>query len=65
MLAYYVEWHLIETWRPLLFADEDQVAKATRDPVTPAKRSAAALDKAATHAARRWRARAQPAHPAR
>jgi hypothetical protein len=32
MLAYYVEWHLIEAWRPLLFADEDQAAKATRDP---------------------------------
>ena len=29
MLAYYVEWHLIEAWRPLLFADEDQIAKAT------------------------------------
>jgi transposase len=49
MLAYYVEWHLIEAWRPLLFADEDQAAKATRDPVAPAKRSAAALEKAATH----------------
>ena len=49
MLAYYVEWHLIDAWRPLLFADEDQVAKATRDPVAPAKRSAAANKKAATH----------------
>src|SRR5450631_1846446 len=48
MLAYYVEWHLIETWRPLLFADEDQAAKATRDPVAPAKRSAAALEKVHT-----------------
>ena len=45
MLAYYVEWHLIEAWRPLLFADEDQPAKATRDPVAPAKRSATALEK--------------------
>jgi Transposase DDE domain len=45
MLAYYVEWHLREAWRPLLFADEDQPAKATRDPVAPAKRSAAALRK--------------------
>jgi hypothetical protein len=45
MLAYYVEWHLREAWRPLLFADEDQQAKATRDPVAPAKRSAAALRK--------------------
>jgi len=48
MLAYYVEWHMREVWRPLLFADEDQRAKATRDPVAPAKRSAAADRKAAT-----------------
>lgn len=41
MLAYYVEWHLREAWRELLFADEDQDAKQTRDPVAPAKRSAA------------------------
>jgi hypothetical protein len=32
----------------MLFADEDQAAKATRDPVAPAKRSAAALDKVHT-----------------
>ncbi|MGH8142174.1 MAG: IS1634 family transposase, partial [Steroidobacteraceae bacterium] len=44
MLAYYVEWHLIEAWRPLLFADEDQDAKATRDPVAPAERSEQALE---------------------
>jgi len=49
MLAYYVEWHMREAWRPLLFADEDQRAKTTRDPVTAAKRSAAAQAKAATH----------------
>ena len=24
MLAYYVQWHMTEAWRPLLFADEDQ-----------------------------------------
>lgn len=29
MLAYYVEWHMREAWRPLLFADEDQARKAT------------------------------------
>jgi transposase len=46
-LAYYVEWHLREAWRELLFADTDQAAKATRDPVAPAKRSAAAEHKAA------------------
>ena len=48
MLAYYVEWHMREAWRPLLFADEDLAAKANRDPVAPAKRSAAAIEKAAT-----------------
>ncbi len=42
MLATYVEWHLRKAWRGLLFADEDQAAKATRDPVAPAERSAAA-----------------------
>jgi transposase len=45
MLAYYVEWHMIEAWRPLLFADEDQAAKSGRDPVAPARRSEAALRK--------------------
>jgi transposase len=48
MLAYYVEWHMREAWRPLLFADEDLEAKATRDPVAPAKSSDAATEKAAT-----------------
>ena len=47
MLAYYVERHLKEAWRELLFADEDQAAKATRDPVAPAERSAAAKAKVA------------------
>ena len=47
MLAYYVEWHLKEAWRELLFADQDQAAKATRDPVAPAERSAAAKAKVA------------------
>ena len=45
LLAYYVEWHMIEAWRPLLFGDEDQQAKQTRDPVAPARRSAKALAK--------------------
>lgn len=49
LLAYYVEWHMREAWRGLLFADEDLVAHATRDPVAPAQRSAAALRKASTH----------------
>jgi transposase len=49
MLAYYVEWHLREAWRELMFADTQQQAKATRDPVAPAGRSSSAQDKAATH----------------
>ena len=49
MLAYYVEWHMREAWRELMFADTDQQAKATRDPVAPATRSKAALTKVARH----------------
>ncbi len=49
MLAYYVEWHMREAWRGLMFADEDQAAKATRDPVAPAMRSEAAMKKVASH----------------
>lgn len=49
MLAYYVEWHMREAWRELMFADTEQEAKATRDPVAPAKRSKSALAKAARH----------------
>ena len=47
MLAYYVEWHLREAWRELLFADEDLERKAHRDPVAAASRSPAALAKVA------------------
>ena len=49
MLAYYVEWHMREAWRELMFADTEQHAKATRDPVAPAQRSTAALTKLARH----------------
>ena len=48
VLAYYVQWHMVEAWRELLFCDEDQDAKTTRDPVAPATRSAAALHKVQT-----------------
>jgi hypothetical protein len=53
MLAYYVEWHMIQAWAPLTFKDEAQDKTGTdaareRDPVTPARRSAAALAKART-----------------
>lgn len=47
MLSYYVEWHMREAWRGLMFADTELQAKATRDPVAPAQRSQAALDKVA------------------
>jgi hypothetical protein len=46
MLAYYVEWHMREAWRSIMFADEDLEAKRTRDPVAPAERSEAADAKA-------------------
>jgi len=47
MLAYYVQWHLAEAWKPLLFADEAPADEAReRNPVAPASRSAAALAKA-------------------
>ena len=49
MLAYYVLWHMQEAWRELLFSDEDQQAKQTRDPVAPAQRSARALRKVHSH----------------
>jgi transposase len=45
MLAYYVEWHMRDVWRELMFTDEDQAPKLTRDPVAPAKRSDAAMRK--------------------
>ena len=48
MLAYYVEWHMRDAWRALMFADEDQEAKLTRDPVAPAMRSDAAMKKVQT-----------------
>jgi transposase len=48
MLAYYVQWHMMEAWRPLLYADEDQKAKDLRDPVAPAKRSDSAMRKVKT-----------------
>jgi transposase len=46
MIAYYVEWHMREAWRELMFADPDQDAKKARDPVAPATRSRAAEIKA-------------------
>jgi Transposase DDE domain len=49
MLAYYVQWHMVQAWAPLTFKDEADVdASRERDPVAPAKRSKAALDKVHT-----------------
>ncbi len=46
MLAYYVRWHLERAWAPLLFRDEDR--PELDDPVAPAERSEAALEKVHT-----------------
>ena len=49
VLAYYVEWHMRRALRPMLFADEmTDAQKDQRDPVAPARRSAAALRKIET-----------------
>ena len=48
MLAFYIEWHMREALRPVLFSDEDQEAKNSRDPVAPAARSKSAQHKCAT-----------------
>ena len=62
MLAYYVEWHMREAWRELMFADTDQQAKATRDPVAPAKRSQGGAGQG-RHATRSTTARPRTASP--
>jgi hypothetical protein len=46
-LAYYVRWHMERAWASITFADEHG-ADPERDPVAPAKRSAAATRKAQT-----------------
>jgi len=46
MLAYYVQWHMREAWRPLTFADENlREDAAVRDPAAAAERSSEALQK--------------------
>jgi transposase len=48
MLAYYVQWHMLQAWAPLTFADEvDNPAERRENPVAPARRSKSALEKAA------------------
>ena len=49
MLAYYVQRHMLEAWRPLMFADEEQEQKARRHPVAPAARSDSAMAKVRSH----------------
>jgi transposase len=50
MLAYYVEWHMREKLRPVLFADDDResAAAARKSIVAPAQRSESAKRKDAT-----------------
>lgn len=50
MLAYYVEWHMREKLRPVLFADDDQesATAARKSIVAPAQRSESAKRKDAT-----------------
>jgi hypothetical protein len=44
-LAYYVQWHMKEAWRELLWSDEEVDARWSRDPVAPAPRSERCLRK--------------------
>ena len=66
MLAYYVEWHMREKLRPVLFADDDQesAAAARKSIVSPAQRSASAKRKDATRRTCRQLSSAEfPRHP--
>ena len=58
MLAYYVEYHMLEAWRPLLFSDEEARIHTRRDPVAPATRSDSALKKVQS----RQRSDGEPCH---
>jgi transposase len=50
VLAYYVEWHLRQAWRPLLFEDEElERDRAVRDPVAAAQPSDSVRRKKTTH----------------
>lgn len=52
MLTYYVEWHMREAWRPLLFADNEVAERAaTPDPVAAKEASASAQREKATQRA--------------
>jgi len=50
MLAYHVEWHMRRALAPLLYGEEDLVtARAKRDPVAPAPKSAETAHKTRRH----------------
>jgi hypothetical protein len=50
LLAYYVEWHMRQALKPLLYEDEElDTARNERDPVKPARPSASAQAKKKTH----------------
>jgi hypothetical protein len=50
MLAYYVQWHMLQAWAPLLFADQElPELRKQRDPILPATISESAKDKKETH----------------
>ncbi len=50
MLAYYVEWHMRQALKPLLYEDEElDQRRRTRDPVKPAQASESAQEKKKSH----------------
>jgi hypothetical protein len=50
MLAYCVQWYMIEAWAPLAFKEEADAGPARlADPVAPTRRSLAAFNKVRTH----------------
>jgi hypothetical protein len=58
MLAYHVQWHMVRAWAPMLFADELPPGRKGDSPVSAARRSAAADEKAHT----KRRPDGQPVH---
>lgn len=58
MLAFHLQWHMQRAWAPMLFADETPPGRTGKSPVSPAQRSAAAENKAAS----KRRPDGQPVH---
>ena len=48
MLSYYLEWHLRDAWKSLLFDDEHPGGHQDSSPVLPAIKSESAINKAST-----------------